>query len=250
LAIFGKKGKKALDAALAAAPERLPKHVAIIMDGNGRWAESRGLPRPFGHRAGVEALRTIIRLSSDLGITALTLYAFSTENWQRPEGEVGALMALLVEFLEKEIDELHENGVNIRILGEPGRFPQNVLKAITRSVEITRENKGLIVNIALNYGGRAEITKAAALLLEDIQNGKAENVSEEAINDRLYTAGIPEPDLLIRPGGEFRISNFMLWQLAYCELYFTDTLWPDFGAKEYIDALKEYASRQRRFGGV
>ena len=230
-------------------PETLPRHVAIVMDGNGRWAQKRGLPRSFGHRAGTERLREIIRFSSDAGIQALTLYAFSTENWRRPEEEKSVLFSLLIEYFNSEIDELHENNVRITIFGEKDPFPEKVSAALLRAEDKTRNNTGLRLNIALNYGSRAEILRAVRRCAEKaVQLGAYPG--DEAFENELYSAGQPELDLMIRTSGEERLSNFLLWQAAYAELYFTPIYWPDFTREEYIQALREYARRGRRFGGL
>ncbi len=228
--------------------QRLPTHVAVIMDGNGRWAKGRGLPRSAGHRAGVERVRTVIRMSSDIGIRYLTLFAFSTENWKRPEGEVSVLMSLLVEYLIKELPELHEKNVRIRTLGDMSALPDKVKAEISRAIETTKDNTGLTVNMAINYGARQELVEAVRKALAD--GVKPEDVDETWISSALYTAGDPDPDLLIRTSGEARISNFLLYQLAYTELYFTGIYWPDFDEAEYAKALADYAGRDRRFGGV
>jgi undecaprenyl diphosphate synthase len=228
--------------------EKLPAHVAVIMDGNGRWAKQRGLPRSAGHRAGVERVRTIIRMSSDIGIRYLTLYAFSTENWKRPADEVSTLMSLLVEYLAKELPELHEKSVRIRTLGDISALPENVQTEIARAVETTKNNTGLTVNMAINYGGRQELVAVVRRALTE--GVPPEKVEEAWISSALQTAGEPDPDLMIRTGGEMRISNFLLYQLAYAELYFTDTHWPDFDEAEYAKALVDFAGRNRRFGGV
>ncbi len=230
----------------------LPKHVGIIMDGNGRWAKQRMLPRSLGHRAAMDKLRSTIRLSSDLSIEALSLYAFSTENWSRPEGEINALFDLLVEYFTRELDDLHQNGVCIRILGDTSAFPITVREAVTRAAGKTCENKGLKLNIALNYGSRAELVRAVQSLCEKTLEGelKAEEIDEAALFDSLYTAGLPQLDFVIRTGGEKRLSNFMLLQAAYAELYFTEAYWPDFSEKKYIEALKEFQRRDRRYGAV
>lgn len=229
--------------------ETLPRHVAIVMDGNGRWAQKRGLPRSFGHRAGTERLREIIRFSSDAGIQALTLYAFSTENWRRPEEEKSVLFSLLIEYFNSEIDELHENNVRITIFGEKDPFPEKVRAALLRAEDKTRQNTGLRLNIALNYGSRAEILRAARLAAQEAVKAGA-YPGDEAFLSHLYSAGQPELDLMIRTSGEERLSNFLLWQAAYAELYFTPVLWPDFTKEEYIRALIEFAHRGRRFGGL
>ncbi|MCM8901183.1 isoprenyl transferase [Caldicoprobacter algeriensis] len=232
----------------------LPQHVAIIMDGNGRWATRRGLPRVAGHRQGVEALREVIRTSDELGIKYLTLYAFSTENWKRPAAEIDALMSLLVEYLRKEIRELNSNNVKISVLGQVEVFPTVAQREIANAVELTKNNTGLNVNIALNYGGRAEIVRAAKAIARDVLDKKIsiDDIDERLFSNYLYTANIPDPDLLIRTSGEFRLSNFLLYQIAYTELVFTapDVLWPDFDKKAYLEAIMEYQRRQRRYGGL
>lgn len=227
---------------------RLPRHVAVIMDGNGRWAKRRMLPRSAGHRAGVERVRTIIRMSSDIGIEYLTLYALSTENWKRPADEIGTLMSLLLEYLRKELSELHEKNVRIMTLGDISRLPEEVRAEIERAKETTKDNTGLTVNMALSYGARQEIVGAVKRALA--AGKSADEVDETYISSLLETAGQPDPDLMIRTSGEARISNFLLYQLAYAELYFTDTLWPDFDEQQYAKALAAYAARERRFGGV
>lgn len=235
--------------ALGLEKKSLPRHVAIIMDGNGRWAQKRGLPRPVGHRAGTERLREIIRFSSDAGIEALTLYAFSTENWKRPAEEKSVLFGLLIEYFNREIDELHENNVRISIWGEKTPFPENVKKALEKAEERTKANTGLKLNICLNYGSRDEILRSLRLCAaEAMETGKLPEA--EDFEKHLYSYGTPEVDLLIRTSGEERLSNFLLYQLAYSEMVFTPVLWPDFTQEEYIKALVEFAHRGRRFGGV
>ena len=233
-------------------PQALPRHVAIIMDGNGRWATSRGLPRSAGHAAGTEALREIIRASDDWGIGALSLYAFSTENWSRSKEEVGALMGLLLKYFTSEIDELDEKNVRITILGDVDGMPEPQRDALVRAMQRTAKNTGLRLNIALNYGGRAELTRAARLLAQAVRDGEIEpeDIDEDAFAARLYTAGLPDVDLLIRTSGEMRTSNFLPWQLAYAEMVFDDCFWPDFDRTHYMKCLSVYASRDRRFGGV
>lgn len=234
---------------LGLAAESLPRHVAIIMDGNGRWAQKRGLPRPVGHRAGTERLRELIRFSSDAGIEALTLYAFSTENWKRPAEEKSVLFGLLIEYFNREIDELHENKVRISIWGEKAPFPENVRRALEKAEERTKDNQGLKLNICLNYGSRDEILRAVQLCAKEaMESGKLPEQGD--FEKYLYSYGTPEVDLLIRTSGEERVSNFLLYQLAYSEMVFTPVLWPDFTKEEYIKALIEYAHRGRRFGGV
>ncbi|NLI53078.1 MAG: isoprenyl transferase [Clostridiales bacterium] len=228
----------------------LPKHVAVIMDGNGRWAKQRHLPRSAGHRAGVDRLRGIIRLSSDLGVASLTLYAFSTENWKRPSDEVGTLMALLIEYFTKEIDELFSNNVRIRIIGAYEEFAAPVRSVIERAMKRTQANTGLNLNIALNYGSRAEILRAANLAMRQaISDGRSEITAQE-LENYLYTAGQPEVDLLIRTSGEMRISNFLLYQCSYAEFLFPEEYWPDFTDEAYLEALRTYQKRSRRFGGL
>jgi len=228
----------------------LPRHIAIVMDGNGRWAKSRMLPRSAGHRAGVDRLRGIIRLSSDLGIEALTLYAFSTENWKRPADEVGTLMGLLVEYFTKEIDELHENEVCIRIIGDYEKLPTRAKNAVERAMERTKDNGGLKLNIALNYGSRAEILRAANEAAKAAALAGETEITPEKFESYLYTKGLPDPDLLIRTSGEQRISNFLLYQLSYAEFLFPKEYWPDFSDECYLDALREFGKRSRRFGGL
>lgn len=232
--------------------ERLPQHIAIIMDGNGRWAKKRGLPRSMGHRAGVEALRDIVKTCSNLGVKVLTLYAFSTENWRRPKDEVGVLMTLLTEYLRRELHELHENQVSIRTLGDISLLPLEAQKELEKSVVKTKNNPGLILNLALNYGGRSDLTRAVKKIAGEVKQGKRlpEEINEELIGSYLFTAGLADPDLLIRTSGEMRLSNFMLWQLAYTEIVVLDQFWPDFNPKALLDAIREYQQRDRRFGGL
>lgn len=233
-------------------PKNLPAHVAIIMDGNGRWARKRLLPRSAGHRAGVEALRNIIRMSSHIGVNYLTLYAFSTENWKRPKDEVNVLMKLLVEFLYNEIDELNKENVRITFMGDIERFPRECVKAIKHALERTKDNTGLVVCIALNYGSRLEIKNAIKKIAEQYKEDEIslDDITDELISSYLDSSHMPDPDLIIRTSGEQRLSNFMLFQASYSEFYFTDVHWPDFGNKAYADALNEFANRKRRFGDV
>lgn len=232
--------------------KRLPRHIAIIMDGNGRWAQKRGFPRAAGHRAGVEAIRSIVKTCSNLKVEILTVYAFSTENWRRPQEEVSILMRLLTEYLRNELRELHENNVKIMTMGDITLLPLEAQKELSKATDQTRHNTGLILNLALNYGGRAEITRALRILGEEIKQGKLapEDIDEERISASLFTAGLPDPDLLIRTSGEMRLSNFMLWQLAYTEIVVTEQLWPDFNSKLLLEAIKTYQRRERRFGGL
>ena len=226
-------------------PDRIPQHIAIVMDGNGRWATAKGLPRGAGHRAGVNALRDIIRFTSDIGVQSLTIYAFSTENRKRPKEEIGILCGLLIEYFNREIDELHANGVRIRSIGDLSWFPTAVQETVRAAERKTAENPGLKLNIALNYGGRAELVRAMKLAFTE-----NEEADEDAISRYLYTADSGDVDLLIRTGGDERISNFLLWQSAYAELFFTDVKWPDFTRDELIKALIDFAGRERRFGGL
>lgn len=231
---------------------RLPAHVAIIMDGNGRWAQKRLMNRVNGHEKGAETVRMAVRTCRELGIKVLTLYAFSTENWQRPKLEVSALMTLLRKFLEGETPEMLRTGIRLKAVGELGRLPDSVLSPLRASMEKTKDNEGMILNLALSYGGRAEITRAFRKIAEEAKAGLIDpsDVSEEMISGFLDTAGMPDPDILIRTSGEKRISNFLLWQLAYAEMFFTNTLWPDFTREEFIGIIAEYQKRNRTFGKV
>ena len=232
-------------------PAALPRHVAIIMDGNGRWAKKHRLKVALGHQAGTEALRGIIRESSDLGIHTLSLYAFSTENWTRPQAEVDALMALLLRFFTSEIDELVQKNVRIRILGDVDGMPAPQRDALREAMRRTEGNTGLNLCIAVNYGGRAELVRAARLLAGEVQSGAlaVDQITEQAMADHLYTAGLPDVDLLIRTSGEMRVSNFLLYQISYAEFAFPHTLWPDFDVKCYHQCLEAFARRERRYGG-
>ena len=230
----------------------VPLHVAIIMDGNGRWAAKRGLPRTEGHRRGADSVRTVIKAASRFGVKYLTLFGFSSENWNRPSGEVMDLMGLLRLYLRKELAELHKQGVKFRVIGERSRLPQDIQGLIANAEERTRNNTGLNLLLALSYGGRAELAGAARALSEQVKAGELDpaDIDEDKLADHLETRGIPDPDLLIRTSGEKRISNFLLWQTAYTEFVFTDTLWPDFDAQEFEAALAEFQSRERRYGSV
>lgn len=232
--------------------ERLPNHIAIIMDGNGRWAKARNLPRSMGHRAGVETLKKTVRECSDLGIRYLSVYAFSTENWIRPKEEISALMDLLVEFLGKELDELHEENVIINYFGDISRLPGKCQSILKKSNNKTKNNSGLCLNLCLNYGGRNEIVKSFKEIYRDIKDGNVniDDVDEDMISEHLYTSGMPDPDILIRPSGELRISNFLIWQCAYSEFWFSDIFWPDFRIEHLHKAIVDYQNRSRRFGGV
>lgn len=230
----------------------LPRHVAIIMDGNGRWAQQKGLPRTFGHRAGAEALRKIVKTSSELGIKVLTAYAFSTENWRRPADEVSFLMSLLSDYLDNELAELNENNVQVRFIGETGGLAPSLQKKVEKAQALTAYNTGLILNLAVNYGGRAELTRAVKIISEKVLNRELdpETINEATIEAHLYTADLPAPDLLIRPSGDFRISNFLLWQIAYTEFWFTGVNWPDFNSEHFLQAIRDFQQRERRFGGI
>jgi undecaprenyl diphosphate synthase len=227
-------------------PDRMPKHVAIIMDGNGRWAKARGLPRTEGHRHGTENLRRILNACGELGIQILTIYAFSTENWSRPRAEVQMLMRILESVLDREIEELHRKGVQIRHIGEIEGISPRLQRKIRDAVELTRNNSRLILNIAFNYGGRDEIVQAVRRIVTD--QIPPDKIDEKLISGYLYTSDLPDPDLIIRTSGELRVSNFLIWQGAYSELYATPTYWPDFDKEELIEALAEYGRRRRRFG--
>lgn len=230
--------------------EKIPNHVAIIMDGNGRWATKRNIIRTAGHQVGVETIREIVRYSSNCGIKALTLYAFSTENWQRPKEEVGFLMALFRKYFVKETPELCEENVRINVIGDRSKLDDELNSIIDDSMEKSNNNTGMVLSFAINYGGQDEILNACNKCIENINAGKNETVTKEMLEENLYTAGLPELDLLIRTGGDIRISNFLLWQCAYAEFVFVDTLWPDFTKEEYICALEEFSKRKRRFGKV
>jgi len=232
------------------APKGVPRHVAIIMDGNGRWAKKRLLPRIAGHRAGVETVRQVVRACGEKGVEVLTLFAFSSENWRRPEQEVGLLMELFLTALQRETRKLHENNVRLKVVGERQAFNKRLQEEIAAAEAVSQHNTGLTLVVAANYGGRWDVTQAARRLGERIEAGelRAADITPELLEGQLELYGLPEPDLFIRTGGEQRISNFLLWHLAYSELYFTDTLWPDFDARAFDEALKSYAGRQRRFG--
>ncbi len=225
---------------------KVPNHVAIIMDGNGRWAQGRGLPRLAGHRAGTENIRRIIEAAAEYQVKMLTLYAFSTENWKRPVEEVRGLMGLLRQVIDRETRNLHRNGAQLRHLGSLEGLDKSLQEGIRYALDLTRHNDRIIVNVALNYGGRAEIAEAVRRIVAE--GVPPEEITEEAISDRLYTAGLPDPDLIIRTAGEMRLSNFLIWQAAYAEFYSTPTLWPDFGREQLHEAILEYGRRQRKFG--
>ena len=235
------------------APQRvLPRHLGIIMDGNGRWAKKRGLPRMAGHTVGAANFKTITRYCASIGIEYLTVYAFSTENWKRPPEEVSALMKLFRQYLEEALRDFLDENIKVRFIGDTSVFPQELQTLIRETEEVSKNRTGMVLNIAMNYGGRSEIARAARLLAEKVQRGEIspEEITEQAISDSLYTAGQPDPDLIIRPSGEQRTSNFLLWQSAYAEYIICDILWPDFKPQDLEDALDEFSRRQRRFGGV
>ena len=232
--------------------QSIPRHIAIIMDGNGRWAQRNRLPRTAGHKRGVEAIRDVIKTASDIKLEVITFYAFSTENWKRPTEEISFLMSLLIEYLRKELDELHEQQVVIRTIGDLTPFPDQVKAEIHKAMEKTKANTGIIMNLALNYGSRNELVRSVKEIVHHagMQFPTDETIDETFIEKFLDTAGLPDPDLLIRTSGEKRISNFLLWQAAYAELYFTDTLWPDFSGEDLLKAIHDYQMRNRRFGGL
>jgi undecaprenyl diphosphate synthase len=236
-------------------PQGLPRHVAIIMDGNGRWAKKRNLPRIMGHKAGSESVKNIVRTARELDLEVLTLYAFSTENWKRPSVEVQGLMTLLKTFLKSELQQMLDNNISLRSIGEIEMLPPDVQKILLEVIQETSpkvadEKPGLILNLALSYGSRSEIVRAARIMAEKCVSGQFEpdDFSEKLFNSHLHTADLPDPDLLIRTGGESRLSNFLLWQLSYAELYFTETMWPDFDAEKFHETLRFFQNRERRFG--
>jgi undecaprenyl diphosphate synthase len=246
-------GSKDWTLAKAIDPERLPAHIAIIMDGNGRWARRRGLPRFAGHKAGIEPVRITVETCARMGIQALTLYAFSTENWKRPRSEVDMLWRLLRVYLRRELPELMRNGIRFTALGRLDGLSEHVREEINATIQATSKNTGMLLNLALNYSGRAELVDALNTLLEDARRHTRLDtlrINEQMIAARLYTAGLPDPDLLIRTSGEMRVSNFLLWQIAYAELYVTDTLWPDWRRPDLLLAILDYQKRDRRFGGL
>jgi undecaprenyl diphosphate synthase len=233
-------------------PNKLPRHVAVIMDGNGRWAKKRGLTRITGHQQGIEAVRDVVRTSRELGIEWLTLYAFSEENWKRPKHEVKALMGLLNRFLKDELEEMLDNGIRLDCIGQTEKLPPEVQRTIWHTIEKTSHNRDMNLILALSYGGRQEIVGAVKTMLNDIEQGvlTIKQITEDRLGRYLYTSGMPDPDLLIRTSGEYRISNFLLWQIAYTEIYITPTLWPDFHKERYLEALLDYQKRDRRFGTI
>lgn len=245
-----KKGKKITVADIAG--YALPEHIAVIMDGNGRWAQQRGLPRAAGHRAGAESLRGVVNICGELGIRYLTVYAFSTENWKRPQEEIDALMGLLVEYIEKELDSLKKNKVRIKAIGDIAQLPPSAYTRIKKAEEETADNERLYLQIALNYGGRLDIIHAVQNIAADVVAGKLqiEQIDDGSFAGYLATNGLPDPDLLIRTAGEKRLSNYLLWECAYTEFWFTDVYWPDFRAENLYQAIYDFQHRQRRFGGL
>ncbi len=231
-------------------PDRIPRHVAIIMDGNGRWAQDRGLDRNLGHREGIDSVRAVVRGAHDLGIGTLTLYAFSIENWNRPKGEVKSLMGLFEEYLEIELPEIMEKDVRVRAVGRMERLPRTTRMVVQHAIKKTANNRGMTLVVALSYGSRQEIVDAARQLMRDAEAGKLdpERLDEKMFSAYLYAPDLPDPDLLIRTGGEFRVSNFLLWQIAYTEIYTSERMWPEFREENFIDAIVDYQSRERRFG--
>ncbi|MBQ9673868.1 MAG: isoprenyl transferase [Ruminococcus sp.] len=246
MALFKKKEVNSIEDII------LPEHVGIIMDGNGRWAKKRGLPRSAGHSAGANNFRKIIRYCSDIGIKYLTMYAFSTENWRRPEDEVSALMKLFKQYLEEALRDFKDDSIKLRFIGDTTAFREDIQELMKEAVEGSKDRDGMVLNLAMNYGGRDEIVRAAKVISERVLKGEIspEEINEQMISDSIYTAGQPDPDLIIRPSGEYRTSNFLLWQSAYSEYVIMDKLWPDFSKDDMNFALLEYAKRNRRFGGV
>ena len=228
----------------------LPRHIAIILDGNGRWAKRRGLPRTAGHAAGAETFRRIATYCKNIGIDYLTVYAFSTENWKRPREEVEAIMGLLAKYLREAVDTMERDHIRLKILGDPSILPESLRGLISETADISTHYEGFQANVCLNYGGRDEIVRAALRFAEDYKAGSADTLTEESFSGYMFSAGIPDPDLIIRPGGEMRLSNFLMWESAYSELIFTDVLWPDFTSADIDAAIAEYNRRDRRFGGI
>jgi undecaprenyl diphosphate synthase len=229
---------------------RLPRHVAIVMDGNGRWAEKRKKPRLYGHSVGASSVREIVEVAAEIGIEVLTLYAFSSENWKRPDGEVTGLMKILKNYLESELSRMLSNNIRLCCIGDLQRIPEGVRRVLLESIDKTQRNNKLILNLALSYGSRDEIARAARKIAEKCLQGtlSSKDIDQQTISDNLYTAGIRDPDLLIRTGGEKRLSNFLLWQASYAEIVFTETMWPDYRKEAFLDSLREYQRRERRFG--
>lgn len=231
---------------------RIPAHVGIIMDGNGRWAKKRGLPRTAGHREGVKRVTEIVEAAFNINIKYLSLYAFSTENWKRPKNEIDTLMKLLIQYIDKEIERIHSNNIKVQTMGDITKLPESVIKQVNKAIELTKNNSGMVLNIGLNYGGRDEIIKAVKSILHDVELGKikCDDINDKVFSNYLYTKNMPDPDLLIRPSGELRLSNFMLYQVAYTEFWYSDIYWPDFKEQHLYKAIIDYQKRDRRFGGV
>ena len=248
MALFGKGKKKQEEASV----EVLPKHIGIIMDGNGRWAKKRGLPRKAGHSAGAKTFRKITRYCSDIGIKYLTVYAFSTENWKRPEDEVNSLMNLFKSYLEEALADFKDDSIVVKFIGDKSQFNEGLRNLMIENEESSKDRNGMVLNIAMNYGSRDEIVRAVKNICSDVQNGNIsqKDINEQLVSDYLYTAGQPDPDLIIRPSGEYRISNFMLWQSAYTEFVIMNKLWPDFEKSDLDEALNIFSQRNRRYGGV
>lgn len=232
--------------------EKVPQHIAIIMDGNGRWAKAQGKPRTFGHQAGAETLKNIVKTADKIGVKIISAYAFSTENWKRPVTEVNFIMELLSRYLTSEIEEFHKNNVKVRFMGSREGLPETVKKKMEYAEKVTADNTGIVLNLAINYGGQAEILHAVQNIVSDVQSGllQVEDINSQKFEDYLYTRGLPAPDLLIRPGGDLRISNFMLWQIAYAEIWTTEVYWPAFTPEMFLEAVKAYGERERRYGGL
>lgn len=245
-------GKKKYSEAIDIDSSKIPKHIAIIMDGNGRWAKERNLPRTLGHKVGVETIREIVKECSSLGVKYLTLYAFSTENWKRPVDEVNALIKLLVEYLKIELEELNSNGVVVNHIGDISKFPVVCQNELINAYNKTKDNSGIVLNLALNYGGRDEIINAIINLFNEVKKGNLniDSLNEETLSSYMNTKGMPDPDLIIRTAGEQRLSNFLLWQCAYSEFWFTDVKWPDFDKEQLMRAIHDFQKRDRRFGGI
>jgi undecaprenyl diphosphate synthase len=252
LGLFFKRKRKKESRDIVLDKSRIPIHIAIIMDGNGRWAKERNLPRTVGHRAGMDTIRRIVKECSRLGVRYLTLYAFSTENWKRPQEEVSALMKLVVEYITKEIDELHKNKVIFNVIGDISKLPEACQQSIKVAKEKTKDNGGLTLNIALNYGGRDEIISGVKEIAEEVLKGtlRVSDIDSGVVSNHLYTRGMPDPDIIIRPSGELRLSNYLLWQSAYSEFWFSDINWPDFQEEDLHNAIIDFQNRNRRFGGV
>lgn len=233
-------------------PKRLPRHVAIVMDGNGRWAEKRNKPRIYGHKVGAKSVQEVVETARQIGVEVLTLYAFSSENWNRPNGEVSGLMIILKNYLKSELDRMLKNDIRLSCIGDLKRLPENVQELLLKSIEKTKHNQSLVLNLALSYGSRDEITWAVRNIAKKCCDGAIElaDISQQTINDHLYTANFIDPDLLIRTGGEQRLSNFLLWQASYAEIMFTDIMWPDFRKEAFLNAIRNYQSRERRFGKI